>query len=68
MRNRYYIQARICMAAVLLLWTAACADEPGVGMKSGVDGNKPVMVCAATGGLGIATRSGEGQVGRYRIC
>ena len=51
------------MAAVLLLWTAACADEPGVGMKSDVDGNKPVMVCAATGGLGIATRSGEGQVG-----
>ena len=36
MRNRYYIQARICMAAVLLLWTAACADEPGVGMKSDV--------------------------------
>ena len=47
----------------MLLWTAACADEPGVGMKSDVDGNKPVMVCAATGGLGIATRSGEGQVG-----
>ena len=53
------------MAAVLLLWTAACADEPGV-HESDVDGNKPVMVCAATGGLGIATRSGEGQVGRGR--
>ena len=41
------------MAAVLLLWTAACADEPGVGMKSDVDGNKPVMVCAATGGWAL---------------
>ena len=51
------------MTAVLLLWVAACTDEPGVGVKGERDGNKPVMICAATGGLGIATRSGEGQVG-----
>ena len=63
MRNRYYTQIKIWMTAVLLLWVAACTDEPGVGVKGERDGNKPVMICAATGGLGIATRSGEGQVG-----
>ena len=63
MRNRYYTQIKIWMTAFLLLWVAACTDEPGVGVKGERDGNKPVMICAATGGLGIATRSGEGQVG-----
>ena len=38
------------MTAVLLLWVAACTDEPGVGVKGERDGNKPVMICAATGG------------------
>lgn len=68
MNNSFYTLIRRWMSAVLLLLTvAACSDEPGVGVKGDGNGDKPVMICAAIGGMGIATRSGEGQVGEEEV-